>query len=148
MQIEQGPLMAAVEALLSANDLPITDLSDLQPCDFLYCGEREKPIAAIGLQIVGSVGLLRSLVVSHDGQHQGYGTALVAALESKASQAGIIDIFLLTETAQDFFAHLNYTSIPRNSAPSAIKNTAEFNGLCPSDATLMHKNLTVFNATN
>lgn len=133
--------MMALETLLSANNLPIADLPTLQPSDFLYCGKPEKPVGAIGLQIAGSVGLLRSLVVSQDGRRQGCGTALVAALESKANQAGIFDLYLLTETAQAFFARLDYTTIARDSAPAVIRKTPEFTGLCPDDATLMYKNI-------
>jgi len=140
--------MAAVEALLSANNLPTDDLSALQSNDFLYCGQRDKPYGAIGLQVTGTVGLLRSLVVSQDGRHQGCGTALVAALESKARQAGIVDLYLLTETAQAFFARLNYSIIPRDSAPSTIKDTPEFSGLCPDSAILMYKNTLVVDHLN
>ena len=141
MQIAEGPSIKAVEALLHANDLPIADLSALLPNDFLYCGTAENPTGVIGLQIEGTVGLLRSLVVSHTRRHQGYGVALVAALESKAKNAGINELFLLTETAEAFFAGINYTIVPRDSAPTAIKNTAEFSDLCPGDATLMYKKL-------
>jgi len=133
--------MTAVMELLHASDLPVDDLSELRSSDFLYCGHAEKPQGVIGLQIIGAVGLLRSLVVSDTGRGMGCGTALVAALETKAMQAGIFDLYLLTETAARFFANLNYTIIPRASAPSVIKNTREFAGLCPDDATLMHKRL-------
>lgn len=145
MQVESGPSMLAVEALLRSNDLPIADLSALQSSDFLFCGQSEKPIGVIGIQILGSVGLLRSLVVSDIGRNHGCGTALVEALESKAKHAGIKDLYLLTETAEAFFANLNYTKISRDGAPSAIKNTQEFDGLCPDDAILMHKQLVIGN---
>jgi len=133
--------MTAVETLLRANNLPVEDLSALRTSDFLYCGQAETPQGIIGLQIVETVGLLRSLVVSETGRHKGCGTALVAALETKAKQEGIFDLYLLTETAVPFFANLYYTTIPRAIAPSAIKNTREFTTLCPGDATLMNKKL-------
>jgi len=141
MQIAHGPSMTGVLALLQANGLPTADLSALRSSDFLYCGDVENPTGVIGLQIVDDVGLLRSLVVSEAGRHHGCGTALVAALESKAKHAGINNLFLLTETAENFFAKLHYVPMPRANAPAAIKTTREFNGLCPDDAVLMHKKL-------
>lgn len=141
MLIAQGPSLAAVEVLLKKNDLPIADLGTMQSSDFLYCGQIESPTGVIGLQIADSAGLLRSLVVSEDGRHKGCGTALVAALESKAMQAGVRDLYLLTQTAEAFFENLHYAVIPRNNAPTSIRNTAEFDSLCPGDATLMYKQL-------
>jgi len=135
--------MASVKALLLVNNLPVEDLSSLRSSDFLYCGQRESPMGVIGLQTVGDVGLLRSLVVSQAARKQGCGTALVAAIESKAVQAGIADLYLLTETAERFFSNLQYAAIPRESAPSSIKETREFAGLCPDDAILMHKQFTL-----
>jgi len=143
MQIDSGPSMSAVEALLRANDLPVADLSALQSSDFLFCGQSEKPIGIIGMQNLGSVGLLRSLVVSDVGRNKGCGTALVEALESKSKQAGISDLYLLTETAERFFANLNYIKISRENTPQVIKNTREFDGLCSDDATVMYKQLVV-----
>jgi len=133
--------MKAVKALLLENNLPTADLSALQSRDFIYCGAAENPVGVIGLQVEGGVGLLRSLAVSQASRHQGCGSALVAAIENKAKQSAIDELYLLTETAQAFFTKLNYTKIPRKSAPTAIKSTPEFSGLCPDDAVLMFKYL-------
>jgi len=141
MRIHKSPSMSAVQALLQANNLPIADLSALQAHDFLYCGTADNPTGIIGLQIVDNVGLLRSLVVSQTVRNQGCGTALVMSLETKAKQDGVEDLYLLTETAEPFFVNLNYTTIPRASAPMAIRQTQEFSGLCPDDAILMQKKL-------
>jgi len=131
--------MASVTALLAANDLPIADLSSLESSNFLYCGPIEQPSGIIGLQRFGTVGLLRSLVVRNTARSHGCGTALVEALEAKARQFGVENLYLLTETAEKFFAYLNYVTIPKDHAPPAIKSTREFDGLCSDDAILMHK---------
>jgi len=143
--IAQGPSMAAVKALLLANGLPVEDLSALTSDDFLYCGEATAPMGVIGLECFGAAGLLRSLVIAEAGRNQGFGQSLVAALELKATQLGVCDLFLLTETAESFFVKLGYEPISRAAAPVAIKQTREFSDLCPDDAALMCKKLAVVN---
>ena len=141
MNITTAPDMAAVKALLLANNLPVDDLSELAPDDFLYGGTAEKPIGFIGMQLVGDDALLRSLVVTKAGRGRGYGSALVAALEQLAKTKQVKCLYLLTTTAQTFFTNQGYCVIDRSSAPEPIKQTREFSGLCPDDAILMSKNL-------
>jgi N-acetylglutamate synthase-like GNAT family acetyltransferase len=64
---------------------------------------------------------------------------LVAALEQRASAAGITQLVLLTETAESFFGRLGYGVIERDRAPSAVASSAEFRTLCPSTAVCMRK---------
>lgn len=141
MNVMQGPSMTAIEALLRANELPIADLGQLTSDNFLFMGDAKSPVGVIGLEVFGTAGLLRSLVVSDASRGQGYAKALVTALELKALRAGVQDLFLLTETAARFFSNLDYSVMPRNNAPVVIKNTPEFSGLCPDDAILFHKQL-------
>jgi len=58
-----------------------------------------------------------------------------------ALQAGVTTIYLLTETAEQFFKARDYVVIDRADAPKAIVHTEEFGGLCSADAVLMRKAL-------
>jgi amino-acid N-acetyltransferase len=48
-------------------------------------------------------------------------------------------IYLLTTTAEEFFARRGYRRTERSSAPVAIRNTREFAGICPVSSAFMNK---------
>lgn len=62
--IQSGPPLAAVVALLSRCGLPVSDLTQAHLAHFFYAGAASEPDGLIGLEICGSHALLRSLVVS------------------------------------------------------------------------------------
>jgi amino-acid N-acetyltransferase len=64
---------------------------------------------------------------------------LVAELERHATAEGVKVIYLLTTTAEPFFAHRGYGRVPRDAVPSAIRATAEFASLCPTSSAVMRK---------
>jgi amino-acid N-acetyltransferase len=53
---------------------------------------------------------------------------------------GISQVYLLTNTAANFFAWLGYQVMKRTDAPLPIQSTAQFSSLCPDSAVLMFKN--------
>ena len=142
MQIVQHPSEARSRALLTACDLPTTDLESCHFEHFLGWGTVEAPQGVIGLEPYGSVALLRSLAVSTEVRGTGIGKTLVAAAEDYAQTQGVQVLYLLTTTAATFFARLGYAVAERDIAPESIKATKEFSGLCPSSATFMVKRLT------
>lgn len=132
--------LSAIKALLEANKLPVDDLSE--PGVELFCKcERGQPVAAIGLERRGTSGLLRSLVVSDEKRGQGLAQCLVSEVEAEARQNGLYGLFLLTETADEFFSKAGYTRADRDAAPAAIRETKQFSSLCPASATFMCKAL-------
>ena len=141
MNVFSGPKPERALALLEDSGLPTSDLDTKQFENFLYLGDTDDPVGIIGLEIIGSVALLRSLAVTKDAQGNGYGKTLVFAIEDYAKSKNINELYLLTETAKDFFKNLNYTSIQKESAPESIKNTSEFSSVCPQSAVLMNKKL-------
>lgn len=99
------------------------------------------PVGAIGFERYEGVGLLRSLVVAASARVAGIGRQLVAALEARAREEGVAEVWLLTIDADAYFGKLGYSRRERADAPADIRNTAEFAGLCPADAVLMSKRL-------
>lgn len=95
----------------------------------------------IGLEEYANCGLLRSLIVDTSCRGSGVGARLVAALEARTSRRGLQSLWLLTIDADQFFARLGYTEMPRYEAPQSIQSSAEFSSLCPDDAVLMCKHL-------
>ncbi len=131
----------AVQALLLAADLPIDDLGPERLGGFLIAQDEIATVGLIGLEILGTVGLLRSLVVARDARNTGLGGKLVGALEAAAVAAGIAELWLLTIDAERFFQRHEFEIIDRTAAPDEIRQTDEFSALCPDSAYLMRKSL-------
>lgn len=136
-----GPSPEAARGLLAAADLPTSDLTDEQLTTFFYCGPAAKPSALIGVEVYGTEALLRSLVVDPSLRSTGLGTALVERAETHAAGHGVGTLYLLTTTAEAFFARRGYHRIDRAVAPQAIRSTREFAGLCPASSAFMFKRL-------
>jgi amino-acid N-acetyltransferase len=131
----------AVRDLLLGSDLPVDDLGPERLDGFLLAEDDEVTVGLIGLEVMGTVGLLRSLVVAKDARSSGLGGKLVGALESAAEAAGITELWLLTIDAQQFFQRHNFEIVDRTAAPDEIRQTDEFSALCPGTAYLMRKSL-------
>jgi amino-acid N-acetyltransferase len=131
----------AVTRLLRSAGLPVEDLSVERMADFLVASSRGLLAGAIGLEAHPQVGLLRSLVVDPGSRATGVGRLLVTALEAHARRRGLTELWLLTIDADRYFQARGYVAKPRDTAPQAIRRTAEFSRLCPGNATLMQKTI-------
>ena len=148
MSAEKIQLNTEVESLLTAAELPTTDLRGAQNLQ-LFCVRGEAQlIGVIGVEVYSPSGLLRSLVVAAAYRNSGYGRALVNDAEVWASQQGVKALYLLTTTAAGFFERLGYEVVPRSVAPPAIATTPQFAELCPSSSTFMLKQLSANHALN
>lgn len=133
--------LGAITQLLKNNTLIYTDLTPAHMAHFLVARVDGALAGAVGFEPFGVVGLLRSLAMSEPLRGRGHGRALVAALERAAHAAGVRELFLLTETAPEFFARLGYQKTPRADAPAPLQATSEFAELCPQSAICMKKTL-------
>lgn len=128
--------------LLQQASLPTQDLLDSPDVVQFWIAETGgRLVGAIGLERFADDALLRSLVVDPAFRNTGVGTALVDQLERAARASGVRQLVLLTRTAKPFFERRGYCVIERNSAPGAVKSSAEFSSLCPASATCMAKPL-------
>jgi amino-acid N-acetyltransferase len=132
--------LAAVEGLLSANDLPLDGVKENLSC-FIVAEENGRVIGAVGLEKFGSIALLRSAVVSHEHRGSGVGRRLVERILEYAEENGIEELFLLTTTAEDYFPRFGFTRTTRSAVPPAVKASAEFQGACPDTALVMTRRI-------
>lgn len=139
MQSEPMHADADVTRLIAEAGLPVSDLAGGQGLELLGLREGGTLVGVIGLQVLGAVGLLRSLAVSPGRRGAGFGTTLVSDAEALAARVGIGTLYLLTTTAAPFFARLGYETIPRSGAPAAIAGTTQFAELCPVSSIFMRK---------
>ncbi len=130
-----------VRDLLLASELPVDDLGPDRLDGFLIAEDDRVIVGLIGLEVLGTVGLLRSLVVEKKVRSAGLGGKLVGALEAAAEAAGIVELWLLTIDAERFFQRHNFEIVDRTAAPDEIRDSEEFSSLCPHTAYLMRKSL-------
>ena len=131
---------AAVEALLSANQLPIAGLASCLPT-MLVARHGGQVVGAAGLEIYPDGALLRSVVVNPDFRGQALGQRLTEAVLRLAEQRGAGQVFLLTTTAEQFFPRFGFETIDREQVPPFVRTSVEFTSTCPTTATVMWKRL-------
>jgi len=130
-----------VRRLLEDAELPVADLGPALLENFLIAELDDDVVGLAGLEVFGTTGLLRSLVVAKSARSVGLGGKLVAALEIAAQAAGIRELWLLTTDADKFFLCHGFAVVTRDAAPDAIRLSEEFANLCPDSAYLMLKGL-------
>ena len=135
------PALSAAVALLKSATLPTEDLTEAHCDHFYFTGPEATPSGLVGLELLGDVALLRSLVVAGDQRGAGAGSRLLAHAESQARLNGVRLLYLLTTTAEDFFARRGYVRADRQTAPVPIRGTREFAGICPASSAFMVKQL-------
>lgn len=134
------PSLPAATALLTQAGLPTDDL-DGKLEHFIGAGSRQRLDGVVGLELFSGLALLRSLAVAPAARGQGLGKVLVSAAEDHARSHGARQVFLLSETAEDFFRSLGYRTVARSFAPEQIRATREFSDLCPESASFMTREL-------
>ncbi|MBX3724765.1 MAG: GNAT family N-acetyltransferase [Xanthomonadales bacterium] len=132
---------AEVRTLLADAGLPVADLDGPGAPTLFGLRRAGALVAAVGIERHGHAGLLRSLVVAPDARGQGLAGLLVDAAERWAAAQDIVTLYLLTQTAEAFFARRGYARLARERAPPAIAATTQFAGLCPGTAAFMAKAL-------
>jgi len=129
-----------LEQLLSDNCLPQQDCAEqLQHFHGLF--EAKQLIAAGAIEPAGTCGLLRSIVVDQGNRSQGLGCVIVEFLLQRARSQELEAVYLLTETAGSYFKKFGFVVIARDQVPDTIRNTRQFDSLCPQSACCMQLNL-------
>ena len=129
-----------IVAMLSAEKLPVEDLPEILE-NFFIAIENGQSIAVIGLEIYNDYGLLRSLVVLPEHRGKGIAEKLIERLKSLAALRSLKEIYLLTETAPEYFARQGFQKIARNEVPDEVKQSSEFSHVCPVSAIVMKKTI-------
>jgi amino-acid N-acetyltransferase len=95
-------------------------------------------VGCVAIELYEGVALLRSLAVSATSRGHGVGGRLTTQALEMARAFGARDVYLLTETAGDFFPRFGFAVEERAGAPAALKNSVEFRSACPKSALMMH----------
>lgn len=126
--------------LLEQAKLPTNDIDERVKLFVLQ--NNQEVIGTGGLEQMNDYGLLRSVSVKESEKGRGFGQKITQSIESYAKHIGIKELYLLTNTAKDFFDKKeNYEVVNRNLVPKEIQESKQFAAICPSSATVMRKKL-------
>jgi len=129
-----------IRELLAKCELPWEDVTESAQIHFhVAMAAEEGVVGCVGLELSGTVGLLRSLAVAEDARGMRIGNALVAAAEAEARQQAVEALYLLTMTASQFFIHRGFEVVDRSLAPEVIQRSSQFGSICPASAVCMLK---------
>jgi amino-acid N-acetyltransferase len=130
----------AIRRLLEALHLPAADVGNPNQA-FIVARDGGELAGCVGLEDHGEDMLLRSLAVTPERQGAGIGMALHARALEEAVKRRKRALYLLTTTAEAFFARAGFTRIERTKVPAAVAASAEFRSLCPASAVCMMREL-------
>jgi len=122
--------------LLTKSKLPQEGLSD-HIATTLVAREWGKIIGSSALEIYDTSALLRSVAVDPSMRGKGLRQRLTQAALELARKKGITRLYLLTETAGDFFPRFGFHAVERPEVPSSVRKSVEFTSLCPKSALAM-----------
>ncbi len=131
-----------IEALLTESRLPTAGVATIID-DFHVVRDSKGHVVAAGViewhaeEGREPDGLIRSVVVDPVFRGQGIGTRLIDYLTASTDR----NLYLLTESATDFFRGLGFESIDRSSAPPALRASEEFRCLCGESAAFMRRSV-------
>ena len=125
-----------IEALLGSVELPLDGLREHLGTT-LVARIDNKIVGCVALELHGDYALLRSVAVDKSHQGQGLGHDLTRAALDLARQRGVGRVYLLTETAGEFFPRFGFRPTSRAEVPAAVQQSIEFTSACPVSALVM-----------
>jgi N-acetylglutamate synthase-like GNAT family acetyltransferase len=128
----------AIRALLDAERLPSSDL-EMSGVALIAAKSPDRLVGCVGIEPHGDAGIIRSLAVAPEYRGRGIARALVSHAEALASKGKLQCLYLLTESAAEFWSNIGYAAVSRAEPPSAVRASAEFASLCSPSATCMKR---------
>jgi len=132
--------LPAIFELLQRSALPRDGL-DAHVATTLVARDANGLVGTAALELYGTAALLRSVAVAAEQRGRGLGAALTATALDLARRRGVRTVYLLTETAAEFFPRFGFRPIPRPAVDPAVLGSAEFTTACPTSALVMARTL-------
>ncbi len=137
-----GGDLDAITRLLVASLLPSRDVSGVRQ-RFIVASENGRLLGCAGLQVAGQDGLVRSMAVHWTRRNAGLGSRLHRRLLFEAVLAGVRTLYVVTTTAEDFFAGHGFRKVPASAVPPALQASEEFTAFVPGGSTVMSRAVSV-----
>jgi amino-acid N-acetyltransferase len=103
----------------------------------LIAKDRRTMVGSAALELFGRSALLRSVAVAKGMQRRDIGGRLVTSALGLARQLCVSNVYLITETARDYFLRHGFCVIERSEVPESVRTSVEFTQVCPDTATVM-----------
>jgi amino-acid N-acetyltransferase len=127
-----------VKELLARMKLPLDEVD--QFVETLIVARRDGfVIGTAGLELYRDGALLRSVAVDGAVQGRGLGAELTRAALRLAQTRGAPAVFLLTTTAESYFAQFGFAPVSQSEVPISVLASVEFRSACPASAAIMRK---------
>lgn len=133
--------LTAILALLERAGLPQDGLAD-HLTSTLVARQDGAIVGSAALELYDAAALLRSVAVDVSLRGQRLGQQLTRAALDLARQRGVTIVYLLTETAGDFFPRFGFRPTFRSAVDPAVQQSVEFTSACPESAQVFVASLT------
>lgn len=124
-----------VRALIETCGLPLEGLDGIDST--VVAIESERVVGTATLEVYDDGALLRSVAVEPASRGRRIGHELTNAALALAKSREVAAVFLLTETAGDFFPRFGFHPVERSEVPAGVRQSVEFRTACPESALVM-----------
>lgn len=128
-----------IHELLSKNGLPIVGV-DSGNGKYYIAGDQEL-MGVIGVEHYQTAALLRSLAVKKNFRKAGVARELIDHALRELQGAGFTDVYLLTNTADQYLTRCGFAKIERDKVLTNVLATSALGDACPASSTCMHLKL-------
>ena len=125
---------------MNAHKLCFNDLES-QGVELFSVTKDNKPVGYFGYEVFGENALFRSFIVVPEEQGKNYGVHIWNMAKEQLKERKVKHVYLLTNSATEFFMKVGYKSFERTKVPDAIAQTSEFTTFCPTDSVCMRYEL-------
>lgn len=133
-----GGDLDGIKRLLIGSLLPSRDVGRSNQ-RFIVASDGGRLIGCAGLQVAGQDGLVRSMAVHWTRRNAGLGSRLHRRLLFEAALAGVRTLYVVTTTAEDFFAGHGFERIAASAVPPELQASEEFTAFVPGGSTVMSR---------
>jgi amino-acid N-acetyltransferase len=125
-----------IKQLLVANDLPVDGIDDHWRT-FIVARDGQDIVGCAGAEAYQVAALIRSVAVAPSHRSRGIGRRIVRQLLDRLASRGLREFYLLTTTAQAYFAKRGFKPIDRDEIHPQLLASSELQGACPDTAVCM-----------
>jgi UDP-N-acetylmuramate: L-alanyl-gamma-D-glutamyl-meso-diaminopimelate ligase len=119
--------MEWVRRILEGTRMPAPDLTDDRAGDVLVVADETGIVGCVAVETYDDAGILRSLAVTSARRGRGFGWMLADNAVGRAKAAGVKRLYLLTDTASDFFAEkFGFRAVDRSIVDAAVAQSEHF----------------------
>jgi amino-acid N-acetyltransferase len=136
-EVRKSEELELLKLFLESNKLPSRDISLEGNVFSLYYDDNNNIIGSAGFEMYGDVGIVRSIAVHQTRRRTGLGRQIVDEILRRAKGKNLKAVFLLTETAYEFFLRKGFHDFSRHDVPFAVSASSEFSSVCPATAKCM-----------